>query len=216
MFWKNADRQPGTRIPSTSAVLDLPARNARGRSTVPALFAPLSSGEVCFRRKTNSSPSGILALFPRHLSITTMMRENPMNARHQMRNIMLLAMLLILAMKGYAEPNTADSSLPMIIPLQCKTLSSRECLLFEKQGSCEGPRGTFRRSLNECRLCLVCSARVFRQPNRRADRSRDGRVETKTPARAKTQKGRGLADALTPQQSDDDTPSIPRRAKRRR
>src|SRR5215213_6550080 len=103
--------------------------------------------------------------------------------RHQIRIILLITALVILGMRHESESRTADTSMPSVILLRCQTLPCRHHPLFEKQESCGHPRGTFHMSLNECQLILVCSDRVFHQPNRRVDRSRDGRVETRTQAR---------------------------------
>ena len=106
-----------------------------------------------------------------------------MSAPRQARNIILydfIAVILILSVTYKSETSTGEQA-PITL-LQCRTLSLPEFPLLDKQGSYERPRGRFRRSLNEYRLFLVCTDRVYRQPNLRADRSPDDRVETRIPA----------------------------------
>lgn len=93
----------------------------------------------------------------------------------------LIAMILVFGVTYKSEMRPPDDRVPMVTLLQCKTLRSHEYPLFERQGSYERPRGTFRMSLNERRLFLVCTDRVFRQPNLRAGRNQDGRLENRTP-----------------------------------
>ena len=102
--------------------------------------------------------------------------------RHQTRIILLITALVILGMRYESEPRTADDSVPAVT-LRCEIVTSRHHPLFEKQESYGHPRGTFHTCLNEYQLFLVCSDRVSRRPNQRVDRSRDGRVETRTQAR---------------------------------
>lgn len=94
----------------------------------------------------------------------------------------VIALILILTVTYKSESRPAPDRAPMVTLLQCKTLPSPEFLLFERQGSYKRPRGTFRTSLNERQLFLVCTDRVSRQQKLRVDRSPDDRVETKPPA----------------------------------
>lgn len=106
-----------------------------------------------------------------------------MSAPRQVRNIIrydLIVVILILAVTYKSESRSPD--VPLVTLLQCKSLPSHEFPLFDNQGSYARPRGTPRTSLNEHRLFLVCTDRVSHQPNPRADRSQDGRVETRLPA----------------------------------
>jgi len=94
----------------------------------------------------------------------------------------VIALILILTVTYISAPGPShDPSTPVTL-LRCKTLSSHEFLPSERQGSYKRPRGTFRTSLNERQLFLVCTDRVSRQRKLRVDRSQDDRVETKTPA----------------------------------
>src|SRR5215204_3163826 len=94
----------------------------------------------------------------------------------------LTAMILILGVTFKSESRPPDEGAPIVTLLQCKTLPSHESPLFDKQGNYERPRGMFRRSINERQLFLVCTDRVYRQPELRVDRSRDDRGETRIPA----------------------------------
>src|SRR5215212_884893 len=94
----------------------------------------------------------------------------------------LMALVLILGITFKSESRPTDEGAPIVTLLQCKTLPSHESPLFDKQGSYERPRGTFRTSINERQLFLVCIDRVYRQPKLRVDRSRDDRGETRIPA----------------------------------
>ena len=93
-----------------------------------------------------------------------------------------IALILILIVTYKSESRPSPDRSPMVTLLQCKTLPSHEFLLFERQGSYRRPRGTFRTSLDERQLFLVCTDRVSRQQELRVDRSQDDRAETKTPA----------------------------------
>lgn len=106
-----------------------------------------------------------------------------MSAGHQARTIILcdlIAMILILSVTYKSESRPPDDRLQMVTLFQCKTFPSHKFLLFERQRSCERPRGRFRTSLNERQLFLVCSDRVSRQLKLRVDRNQDGRVLTRT------------------------------------
>lgn len=92
----------------------------------------------------------------------------------------LVVMILIVGLTYRSGSNPSDHQ--TVTLLQCKTLASHEFPLVDKQGSYERPRGTSRTSLNERQLLLVCTDRVSRQLNLRADRSQDGHVETRIPA----------------------------------
>lgn len=94
----------------------------------------------------------------------------------------VIALILILTVTYKSESRLSHDRWPMVTLLQCKTLPSHEFLPFERQGSYKRPRGTFRTSLNERQLFLVCTDRVSRQQKLRVDRSQGDRVETKTPA----------------------------------
>jgi hypothetical protein len=94
----------------------------------------------------------------------------------------LLALILILGVTFKSESRPPDERTPIVTLLQCETLPSHESPPFDKQGSYERHRGTFRTSINERQLFLVCTDRVYRQPKLRVDRSRDDRGETRIPA----------------------------------
>ncbi|HEY0365327.1 MAG TPA: hypothetical protein VGC73_02570 [Pyrinomonadaceae bacterium] len=108
-----------------------------------------------------------------------------MSAPRQARFIIpfdLLALILILGVTFKSESRPPDERTPIVTLLQCETLPSHESPPFDKQGSYERHRGTFRTSINERQLFLVCTDRVYRQPKLRVDRSRDDRGETRIPA----------------------------------
>jgi hypothetical protein len=100
--------------------------------------------------------------------------------RRQARIVILCDLMAIVLILGVTFKPSEDR-VQVVTLLQCKTLPSHEFPLFDKQGSYERPRGTFRTSLNERRLFLVCTDRVSRQLVLRADRSQDGRVEKRIP-----------------------------------
>ena len=107
-----------------------------------------------------------------------------MRAPRQARIIILcdsMALILILGVLYKSDSGRSDNSARAFTLLQCTPLPSHEPPLFDKQGSFERPRGTFRKTLNERQLFLVCIDRASRQLMLRADRSRDGRVETRIP-----------------------------------
>ena len=92
-----------------------------------------------------------------------------------------MALILILGVMYRSESARSDDHVPVLTLLQCTTLRSHEPPLFEKKGSFERPRGTFRTPLNERQLFLVCTDRVSRQLSLRVDRSQDDRAETRIP-----------------------------------
>jgi hypothetical protein len=91
----------------------------------------------------------------------------------------LMAITLILGVTHRLEQRSTDDRVTV---LRCKTISSHDFQLLDKQGNYERPRGTFRKSLNECRLFLVVLDQVYCQPALRVDRNQDDRVETRIPA----------------------------------
>lgn len=106
-----------------------------------------------------------------------------MSAARRTRTIILcdlVAVILVFSFGYRSDSNRAEDA--AVTLLQCRTLPPHEFPLFDRQGSYERPRGRFRTSLDERRLFLVCTDRVSRQLRLRADRSRDGRVETRIPA----------------------------------
>ncbi len=103
-----------------------------------------------------------------------------MSERRQARIVILCDLMAIVLILGVTFKPSEDR-VQVVTLLQCKTLPSHEFPLFDKQGSYERPRGTFRTSLNERQLFLVCTDRVSRQLVLRADRSQDGRVEKRIP-----------------------------------
>ena len=98
-----------------------------------------------------------------------------MSERRQARIVILCDLMAIVLILGVTFRPSEDR-VQVVTLLQCKTLP-----LFDKQGSYERPRGTFRTSLNERRLFLVCTDRVSRQLVLRAHRNQDGRVEKRIP-----------------------------------
>ena len=108
-----------------------------------------------------------------------------MRAPRQARIIILcdsMALILILGVLYKSDSGRSDNPVRAFTLFQCTPRPSHEPPLFDKQGSFERPRGTFRTTLNERQLFLVCTDRVSRQPDPRVDRSQDGRAETRIPA----------------------------------
>lgn len=103
-----------------------------------------------------------------------------MSVRRQARIVILCDLMTMMLILGVTFRPSEDR-VRVVTLLQCKTLPSREFPIFDKQGSYERPRGTFRTSLNERQLLLVCTDRVSRQLVLRADRSQDGRLENRFP-----------------------------------
>jgi len=102
------------------------------------------------------------------------------SVRRQARIVILgdlMAMILVLGVTF----RPSEDRVRVVTLLQCKTLPSREFPLFDKQGSYERARGTFRTSINGRQLFLVCTDRVSRQLNLRAAPSQDDRVGTRMP-----------------------------------
>jgi hypothetical protein len=105
------------------------------------------------------------------------------SAPRQTRVISLCDLMVVILILGLTyRPEAIRSEDRAVTLLQCKTLQSHEFPLFDKQGSYERLRGRSRTSLSERQLFLVCTDRVSRQLNLRADRSQDDRVETRIPA----------------------------------
>jgi hypothetical protein len=102
--------------------------------------------------------------------------------QRQRRIIILYDFIAVVLILGVTFKSESTVPEPVVTLLQCKSLPSREFPLLDKQGNYERPRGTFRMSLSERQLFLVCTDRVFRQPESRVDRSQDDRVETRIPA----------------------------------
>lgn len=106
-----------------------------------------------------------------------------MSVRRRARIVILcdfITMILILGISFKSELRPSEDRVTLF---QCKTLSSREFPLLDKQGSYERPRGTFRTSLNERQLLLVCTDQVSHRLVLRVDRSLDDRLENRIPAR---------------------------------
>lgn len=105
-----------------------------------------------------------------------------MSAPRQARLIIsfeLMALILILGVTPRSKPKSTDDRVTL---LRCETILLHGFQLLDKQGKHERPRGTFRRSLDECRLFLVVPDQIYCQPTLRADRNQDDRVETRIPA----------------------------------
>ena len=102
-----------------------------------------------------------------------------MRVQRQARIIILGDFMVVLLILGVAF--RSESTAPKVTLLQCRTLSSHEFPLLDKQGSYERARGTFRTSINGRRLFLVCTDRVSHQLNLRAARGQDDRVGTRMP-----------------------------------
>lgn len=103
-----------------------------------------------------------------------------MSERRQARIVILCDLMTVILILGVTFRPSEDR-VRVVTLLQCKTLPAHEFPLLDKQGSYERPRGTFRTSLNERRLFLVCTDRASRQLVLPADRSQDDRVEKRIP-----------------------------------
>lgn len=90
--------------------------------------------------------------------------------------------------------------------------SSTHHPLFEKQESCERPLDRTHTFSNEPRLSLAYTDPAFHQPNPRAARIPDDRVEAKTPASDQPRKGRSRFYVSIHLQSGRDTTNNLRRA----